>query len=293
MRKSKFLALVLVVALAVMGSAYAYWNDALNITTTASTGELNVQFAPSTGTSTSVAAIGAEAGYYKMTGTAGYDDYENTADSKLESTYTNKKGVGQYSTGDYVFDKDNVLGEKADFRITPVDNAKSLIMEISNLYPGSGAYIKDLLIVNKGTIGAKIENAKISGIEIYKGTTKLTEGTTFNNIMQNLEFGIKYNNKYNACSLWNMNYHNYDPFVNLYDVVLDTKIAADRTQNNKAGYDTATLQYVYVQINPALKDNDTQNLKVKFTLTTNWTQHNNLPAPEEGYLVPSNITSAQ
>ena len=44
MRKTKFFSLALVMAVALMGSGYAYWTDTLTINNTVSTGELNVVF---------------------------------------------------------------------------------------------------------------------------------------------------------------------------------------------------------------------------------------------------------
>jgi predicted ribosomally synthesized peptide with SipW-like signal peptide len=46
MKKTKFLALILVVAITVMGAGYAYWTQELKITNTVSTGDLDVRFVP-------------------------------------------------------------------------------------------------------------------------------------------------------------------------------------------------------------------------------------------------------
>ena len=44
MKKTKFLALVLVVAIMMMGAGYAYWSDTLVVNHTVKTGEFNVEF---------------------------------------------------------------------------------------------------------------------------------------------------------------------------------------------------------------------------------------------------------
>lgn len=44
MKKTKMIALVLVVAMMLMGAGYAYWSDTLTINNTVSTGELKVEF---------------------------------------------------------------------------------------------------------------------------------------------------------------------------------------------------------------------------------------------------------
>ena len=44
MRKPKFLALALVVAIMLMGAGYAQWTDVLTIENTVTTGDMNVEF---------------------------------------------------------------------------------------------------------------------------------------------------------------------------------------------------------------------------------------------------------
>lgn len=44
MKKSRFLILVLVVSISLIGAGYAYWTDALNINSTVNTGEFDVEF---------------------------------------------------------------------------------------------------------------------------------------------------------------------------------------------------------------------------------------------------------
>lgn len=53
MRKVKFLAIVMVMALALMGVGYAYWQDTITLETTVQTGEFNVAFVPNTNTNPS------------------------------------------------------------------------------------------------------------------------------------------------------------------------------------------------------------------------------------------------
>jgi len=45
MKKSRFLALIMVVAVMLMGAGFAYWNDVLTLEVTASSGDLDVEFA--------------------------------------------------------------------------------------------------------------------------------------------------------------------------------------------------------------------------------------------------------
>lgn len=48
MKKSKFLALVLTVAVMLMGAGYAYWTDSITINNTVNTGKLEVKLEPGT-----------------------------------------------------------------------------------------------------------------------------------------------------------------------------------------------------------------------------------------------------
>ena len=261
MKKGKFLALVLVVALALIGSAYAYWTDALYIRTTASTGELNVRFVPGAGTYVE------DDGSFILQPYSGYNDYEGTAQYPTEDA---RSKLGQYSTGDYVGDRDH-FGEYLGGRIYPSDNAKNLDIEVSNLYPGSGAYVKDITIENNGTIGAKVDSITVDDLAFIKADGSELTDEEKALLKSNLELGFKFNGQVYSRTLAQIVGNNW----NLDGIILDTKDAPSQPNFKSVKFDV-----LFLQLKPDLIGDELENVKVEFTLVTNWTQHNDGTAPE-------------
>lgn len=125
MRKAKKMALILIVAIMFTGFGYAYWSDQLIINNTVSTGEFDVKF---------TTLNHSDYDNYYSSGEAFFDD-------ESDEDYVNKKGIGT--------------------TVTRSNDGKTLTFINTNLYPGSGAWLK-FRIINNGTIPARFEN--VSGL---------------------------------------------------------------------------------------------------------------------------------
>ncbi len=129
MKKTKIIAAVLCVAVMLMGAGYAYWQDAITITNTVSTGEFNVEFVN-------------QGGYPKSSGI--YESYKK-----------NNPGQGE-GNGQYDWVKNNTY---AQARVE--HGAKDTKIVLTDMYPGTYAKI-DMLVKNKGTIPAVFDKVTVS-----------------------------------------------------------------------------------------------------------------------------------
>lgn len=117
MKKSRFLALVLVASLSLVGAGYAYWSDAIFVNTTVKTGTFDVDF------------------------------------------------VEPIDTDIYIQN-----GENPDYITPTIDpkNEETIVMEISNLYPGKEVIYK-ITAINNGSIPAVLENIDVT----FEGSNEL------------------------------------------------------------------------------------------------------------------------
>ena len=149
MKKTKLLALIMVVAIMLTGAGYAFWSDVLVIDTRVTTGEFDVQFIDS---KLSVREIGKAAD-----GTTTVWNKPAEWLGKPDNIQTNGK----------LFHKISAVG--------PEKNNK-LEVAFSNLYPGSEVRL-DATIKNTGTIPAKVKEVIVSeftGTKNKKLANKLT-----------------------------------------------------------------------------------------------------------------------
>lgn len=120
MRKSRIIAIILAVAVMLMGAGYAAWTDTLEINNTVSTGNFNLQFACLDG--------------------GDYDNINNpNAFNPGDSDYVNNGAPG--SSQVQVIDDHNIS------------------FTHSNFYPGSGAWLK-FRVLNSGTVPAKVKEIR-------------------------------------------------------------------------------------------------------------------------------------
>jgi len=123
MRKYKFIALAMVLAVMLMGAGYAYWTETLKISTTVSTGDLDVRFAPK---------------YI-----SGDYDYRLDLENILKNIWNLYKGEA--------IDE----GKFMEVSLQPSEDFKKLTFTVTDIYPGAGGFLHFALI-NTGTVPATL-----------------------------------------------------------------------------------------------------------------------------------------
>ncbi|HHY91587.1 MAG TPA: hypothetical protein GX503_07970 [Clostridiales bacterium] len=130
MQRTKFLALVLAVAVVLMGAGYAAWTDTFRVDSTIETGELSVELS----------------------------DARNDSDAKVKVFEVKKNEYREAEARDNI----NVVGPQID------SNKKKVTFQFKNLFPGTKAYTK-FKAKNNGTVPAKINNVTVSWNTLNKG----------------------------------------------------------------------------------------------------------------------------
>ena len=139
MKKVRFLALAMVVALGLMGAGYAYWTDTLTINNTVTTGEFNVQFSKITDSEITVDEDESSPAVFGLErNTPGYDQPE-------------------YQSGETWYASEYVNGLSA----TLSNENKQVDVTVGNLYPGSKGKIKTI-VENTGTIPVVFDYAEVT-----------------------------------------------------------------------------------------------------------------------------------
>lgn len=130
MKKYKFIALAMVLAVMLMGAGYAYWTETLTISNTVTTGDMNVIFAPPN--------------------IAG--DYDGKIDigDILGDLWEEISGADG---------EDVILDQAPDMEVSvePSSDYKSVEFNITEMYPGTGGFLS-FSIVNDGTVPVALEN---------------------------------------------------------------------------------------------------------------------------------------
>lgn len=127
MRKYKFIALALVLAVMLMGAGYAYWTETLTVSGTVTTGDMNVVFAPA-----NIAGI--------------YDGVVNVGDILRD--------LWEAFNGE---DFNSEQAQDMTVSLEPSDDYKKLTFNITNMYPGTGGWVS-FSIVNEGTVPVTLKN---------------------------------------------------------------------------------------------------------------------------------------
>ena len=128
MKKMKILALVMVVAFAAVGGAYALWYDTLLIEETVNTGRVDVNF-------TEVCGSDWGCNYAVQAGGPGVNVYQGSLDSMDPGNPNESKNIGC---------KDRTI----------INNGNTLSMTLTNGYPGYQEFV-DATIKNEGTVPVK------------------------------------------------------------------------------------------------------------------------------------------
>lgn len=168
---------ILALSLILTGTGYAYWTDTLNVTTKATTGEMDVTFVD----------LGLYAQYDDETieggwsivdgiGESGYVDddffrrgysYNKIAkDGSIEAYKEHSKGFNSIEFDAELVDKAKIKKTVGPYVKGRVDGSDRIVLTVKNMYPGyAQAFRSDIL--NVGSIAAKLGNIKfeISGLE--------------------------------------------------------------------------------------------------------------------------------
>ena len=248
MKKTRYIAVALVVAVMLMGAGYAYWSDTLTIDNTVSTGEFDM-------------------GLECISDVRDYDNYlENSGEEG------NPFGSGDDYVNPEIAD-DGVGFSYSEDKITFIN---------TNLYPGSGACIS-FKLNNKGSIPAKVDKVEgtittgsgikdefiytIGKVVLYKKVANgyitttlyddLTPYYTFNDFIDALNMKLSIDSSNNPIILQPEDYivvssENGDK-VNLgYDIYFDPDTVevvsgtAITTENREFSFD---IDFIYTQWN--------------------------------------------
>ncbi|MGV8147345.1 MAG: hypothetical protein ACLKAK_06395 [Alkaliphilus sp.] len=138
MKKIKILALVLVLAFAAMGGAYAIWQDTLFASETITTGTFDVQWVLAADESDRGSDTGEN---YQLSGSVYSHETEREA---LDNDNPN--------------DAKNVASKNIEYGAK--DDNREIVMTLANAYPGYQAYV-EVEIHNFGTVPAKFTTANL------------------------------------------------------------------------------------------------------------------------------------
>lgn len=166
MKKRGFIAGALALCLTLGGTGYAYWTDALHITTTATTGNLDVEFVD-LGYLAQWTEKDENAGWSLYDGTTVVNAYElinkNVNSVGNLPSINNKRGDRAYSlnvvdsTLNYGDTKKlaHTVPNSSTYEAGMTDASKNIVFRVDNIYPGyAQAFRTD--IVNDGDLAAKL-----------------------------------------------------------------------------------------------------------------------------------------
>lgn len=123
MKKTKFIAIVLLATVVLMGAGYAYWQEDLTISNTVKTGELDLQFLPV---------------WFLQSG-----DYDNISEFP-DDIWDLAQSPWDFDGSDYM-----------DVSVSGGPDNHTLHCNFTNIYPGAGGFIS-FKIANTGTVPARL-----------------------------------------------------------------------------------------------------------------------------------------
>lgn len=141
MKKINFLILFTILAMALLGGAYAAWSDHLTAVDVVKTGIVNIQWADGTG------SLG--------TTTSSDSQADAKPDKTMDDTFTDLRDVGwldvAVSNGD-----DGTLTDIEGYTADPRIQGDKITLDLGNGYPGYKAVIQSK-IINTGTVSTKFQ----------------------------------------------------------------------------------------------------------------------------------------
>jgi len=261
MKKTRFLTLVLAVAVMMMGAGYAYWTDQLVINNTVSTGELNVRF------------VGQNV-------SRGGDDQSGTLPDGKSKAYW----------AAYVKHEGRLNGPAT----VVSEDGKTVTTEVTNMYPGAYAQYYGT-IENNGTIPAVFSNAVVTFTGKDLATTL---SAAENELKGNMRFAIGYkivdanNNPVSTDSstgdgrFWTSgNMDEFQAKINTlfanvrlepgHKILLDFPSVDDaKAAMESIGYPYNDEMHCITYTLSTAADDDVENQELGIHITINWKQHN-------------------
>lgn len=245
MKKTRILALSLIVMIMLVGAGYAAWTDTLKITNTVKTGEMNVEFVDADFDGTRLAPIvtGLEVGGNYLIPTIHLDDPKNIT-VRVENMYP---GTGILY--------DAVLKNKG--------TVPAVIDNVQVIFNTDNQKLRDNLIVVGGYIHMRPGTGEVDG-DIFPGFWDAISGRKIklNDLQKNLNDMLK-----------NTTMQPGDYIV--FDIPDEFKdeIQTALTEEEISGYDPQTQNCIIMGL-PKKAGNDLKEQEAVFTIKVNFKQHN-------------------
>ena len=163
---------IVALSLILTGTGYAYWTDTLNVTTKATTGELDVTFADLglyaqysnemiNGGWSIVDGIGDSGFVDDEFFTRGTSYNKIAKDGSIDAYQDRSKGLNEIKFDAELVDKTKIKKTVGPYVEGQVDGSDNILLTVKNMYPGyAQAFRTDIL--NVGSIAAKLGNIKVN-----------------------------------------------------------------------------------------------------------------------------------
>lgn len=250
MKRTKFIALSLVVAFALSGIAYAAWTDQTTFNQTVNTGEFDITL--ETGCNQSLV----EGIYYYG------------SDAKVN-------GINNYDGGAAVPGLDPVFGASTGNAVvtssmSAFPTKKGIDVEITNLFPGTYG-VSEVMIQNNGTVPAAVESINVTyknmgiddlGKELWVEVEVKYNGASLGKVACKLgDLESEMNKFYSSKNL------RFDPSFQIVDGEVTNVALADKAITHTIKVGMNEDQHVW--------ENDiTENQEYSFAIAYNWRQWN-------------------
>jgi len=194
MSKKSLICTILALSMILVGTGYAYWTDTLNVTTKATTGDLDVTFADmglyaqygneyESGNWSIIDGIGATgyvAANYFERGTSNYNIIAKPG--SIDAYYERAKGYNNVEFDAELVDASPISKTVGPYVAGQVNGSDNILFTIDNMYPGYAmAFRSDIL--NLGSIAARLSAIKfdVTGLSdvAVNETTKNMLGVAF------------------------------------------------------------------------------------------------------------------
>lgn len=165
MKKTRVLALVLAVAVMLMGAGYAAWTDSITATTTVQTGTLDVQFMPFTSSQDATQSVT-------------IDDLSTSSVDEMDEKVTVNYGENNNNWGIKI-NESNITSD-----------GKGLEFGVEGLLPGTG-YNTEFKLKNKGSVPARIKKVNVEVLDRMDNSMPNTESPD-RHLYEKLNMAVKF-----------------------------------------------------------------------------------------------------
>lgn len=296
-KKMRIIALVLVVAVAIIGAGYAAWGTSIVDKTYINTGVFEVVLEDDAPDSM---FAGDEVRNFRQVGTGYEDSGRESADNLTGDGIYDQNVDGNLDSNDDsgydVEDSTQISGAKKEkgtnavFTIQPVINETKdqVTFKFYNMHPGTIAYTT-LEMRNIGSIGAKVSNIKVS--------VKGKDGEALRDVDKELRNAIRVSGNFEMHNYYSGHPdHDYVPLGNFSNITLgeledeieailvkDTVILQPKTAITTPPFDCSELEITGLSFSipaEALGGNKGMNASVEVSIRFDFVQYNQLVGPE-------------